>query len=96
MKNLTLLLLTFAVFSCTPSMEDDVARSCEMVKEGLANSAATMELVAKVTAEDADAIAETAELVAALAVMAEEGEAIEERNKDNKEAFDKLFAETCK
>ena len=96
MKNLTLLLLTFAVFSCTPSMEDDVARSCEMVKEMTANSDATTELVTKVTAEDADAIAETAELVAVLAAMVEEGKAIDERNKDNKEAFDKLFEETCK
>ena len=97
MKNLTLLLLTFAVFSCgAPSMEDDVKSVCEMTKALETNNAEMAVLSDKAVAGDADATAAIEVLTTTMDENATEMEAISERNKENEEEFKKMYDETCK
>jgi hypothetical protein len=83
MKNLTLLLLILATFSCAPSMESDADTVCNNMKEALE--------LREVDPNDADAVKAAAETVKKLQ---DESTAIEDKYKDN-EDFAAYMKENC-
>ena len=99
MKKLTLLLLIFASFSCAPTMESDVEKACEITTELMSMVGETMTLTMESLSGDADskkaATDKIADLTAKTVKMEEELLAIQERNKENWEAFTDLLMENC-
>ena len=99
MKNITLLLLIFATFSCAPTMESDVDKVCEITTEIMDMASEAMTLSVKALSGDADSMKEAADQLKDLEVktdkMEEEMNAIKERNKDKEEEFTELLMKNC-
>ena len=84
MKNLTLLLLILATFSCAPSMESDADTVCNNMKDAV-------EAMKGIDVTDADAVKAAQDVVKKLG---EESEEISAKYKDD-EDFAAYMKESC-